>query len=277
MEQFTDKRKETNWCVYRHTNEVNGKLYIGVTCQKPTRRWANGQGYVLCTRFYNAIKKYGWESFRHDILFTDLTQEEAERLEVELIAKYDTTNPDKGYNLVAGGGGLVGYHHSSEVKARLSKASAERWKDEEYHARMAAVNKGRKASEETRRKLSDSHKGKTNSPVTRQRLSEALKGRIFSDEHRQKLSEAALRATPEHRQKISESHMGEKNPMYGKKSHLRKAVLCVETGVVYPSLQDAEVATGTSFKNISAVCRGVRNVAGGHHWRYADEAVTVDG
>ena len=276
MERATDKRKETNWCVYRHTNEVNGKLYIGVTCQRPTRRWANGQGYVFCTRFYNAIKKYGWDAFRHDILFTDLTQEEAERLEVELIAKYDTTNPDKGYNLAAGGGGLAGYHHSSDAKAKMSAASAERWKDEAYRAKFSATNRGRKLSEEHKLSLSKAHKGKKLPPETCQRMSEAFKGRVFSDEHRQKLSEAALRSSPEHRRKISESHLGEKNPMYGKKSHLRKAVLCVETGVVYPSLQDAETATGASFKNISAVCRGVRNVAGGYHWRYADEAVTVD-
>ena len=114
----------TNWCVYMHENRVNGKKYIGITSLKPTNRWANGRGYQRCPLFYAAIEKYGWDAFRHDILFTGLTQEEAERLEVDLIAKYQTQDPEKGYNLAAGGGVNCGFHRSEEFKQKLSKARA---------------------------------------------------------------------------------------------------------------------------------------------------------
>lgn len=110
----------TNWCVYMHENRANGKKYIGITSQKPTRRWQNGQHYENCAAFFRAIQKYGWDGFRHEILYTELTQAEAERLEVELIAKYQTQDPAKGYNLAAGGAARAGWHHTDGAKARMS-------------------------------------------------------------------------------------------------------------------------------------------------------------
>lgn len=43
--------------VYKHTFP-NGKIYIGITDQKPERRWRNGIGYRRQPYVYNAIKKY---------------------------------------------------------------------------------------------------------------------------------------------------------------------------------------------------------------------------
>ncbi len=64
------------YCVYKHTSP-NGKVYIGITRQNPIKRWMNGKGYAHNTHFYNAILKYGWSNFRHEILFTGLTREDA--------------------------------------------------------------------------------------------------------------------------------------------------------------------------------------------------------
>ena len=90
--------------VYMHTSP-NGKRYIGITSQRPVRRWgSNGYGYIDNLYFWRAIQKYGWDNFKHEILFEDLTKEEAEQKEIELIAFYDSTNPSKGYNMTAGGG-----------------------------------------------------------------------------------------------------------------------------------------------------------------------------
>lgn len=88
--------------VYKHTFP-NGKVYIGITSQKPKSRWANGKGYQDNKRMYNAIKKYGWNNIKHEILFTGLTQEQAFEKEIELIAEYDSTKFDKGYNISHGG------------------------------------------------------------------------------------------------------------------------------------------------------------------------------
>lgn len=51
------------YTVYKHTNKINGKVYIGITSQNVKRRWQNGAGYYG-TYFYNAIKKI-WLEFVH--------------------------------------------------------------------------------------------------------------------------------------------------------------------------------------------------------------------
>lgn len=79
------------YCVYCHTNKINGKKYIGITSQKPEHRWRNGEGYKNNEYFYHSIQKYGWHNFSHEILYTDLSKIEAENLEIKLIAEYDTT------------------------------------------------------------------------------------------------------------------------------------------------------------------------------------------
>ena len=107
--------------VYMHINKINNKKYIGITCQKANERWRNGKGYKI-GHFKKAIDKYGWDNFEHIILFDNLTKEEACNKEYELIKKYDTTNPLKGYNSCDGGGVTVGYHHTKESKEKMSKA-----------------------------------------------------------------------------------------------------------------------------------------------------------
>ena len=62
--------------VYKHT-APNGKVYIGITGFDPKYRWLNGRGYSMQSVFFNAIVKYGWINFKHEILFTDLTKEDA--------------------------------------------------------------------------------------------------------------------------------------------------------------------------------------------------------
>lgn len=90
--------------VYSHINKINDKIYIGITSQARVKdRWKNGKGYKNSPHFYSAIQKYGWENFEHNIIASGLSIEEAEKMERELITKYDTTNKDKGYNIQTGG------------------------------------------------------------------------------------------------------------------------------------------------------------------------------
>ena len=99
-----NKIEDRNYVIYKHTSP-NGKCYIGMTRQNPPeKRWGcNGNGYCDNEHFSRAILKYSWENIKHEILFTNLTKEEAEQKEIELIAFYDSMNPDKGYNATPGG------------------------------------------------------------------------------------------------------------------------------------------------------------------------------
>lgn len=89
------------YSVYKHTTP-SGKVYIGITCRNPKTRWGYGSGYR--TQVFNrAIEKYGWKNIKHEIVFSGLTEEEASAKERELIAEYDSCNPEHGYNKNYGG------------------------------------------------------------------------------------------------------------------------------------------------------------------------------
>ncbi len=151
----TGKDGRTDWMVYIHENKINNKRYVGVTCRDPKTRWANGHGYrrpstqgTAYSHFYNAIEKYGWENFDHRIVAEGLTKDEAAAMEKELIARYDTRNPEKGYNITHGGDGSSGAYHDEKTKQKLSELAKERIKT------TGVVNfKGQHHSPETKANL----------------------------------------------------------------------------------------------------------------------------
>lgn len=115
--------KETTFCVYMHTVLSNGKVYIGITSQKPKYRWgASGGKYKKCPFFFKAINKHGWDNIKHEVISFNLKKDEAELLEVNLIAKYNSSNPKYGYNILPGGKlGTVGVTVTQETREKLRK------------------------------------------------------------------------------------------------------------------------------------------------------------
>lgn len=218
--------------VYKHT-APNGKVYIGITSRNPKKRWNSGYGYEGNEYFRAAIKKYGWDNIKHEILLEGLTQEQAYQKENELIAEYDSTNREKGYNISLGGG---------------------------------------QVSEETRRKIGEANKGKHLTEETRRKIGEATKQKWENEEYRRKISEAnkGKHHTEETRRKMSEANKGERNPNYGKPAHNRKKVECIETNKIYSSLTEAATKTNMSRGYIREVCNGKRKTAGGYHWQYIE-------
>ena len=114
------ENNKNTYSVYMHITP-NNKKYIGITKNAPTWRWRNGSGYSKNV-FGRAIKKYGWDNIQHNILATGLSLKEAEEKEIELISRYDTTNPQKGYN-VSLGGHISFQEASPEFKERLRIAT----------------------------------------------------------------------------------------------------------------------------------------------------------
>jgi len=119
---------EKRYCVYKHTSP-SGKVYIGITSLNVNTRWANGQGYRSQKVFYRAIKKYGWNNFSHEILFSNLTENEAKNKEIDLIKKYKSNctkwqNPTYGYNSTDGGDSRThNLKTSNETKFKLSNST----------------------------------------------------------------------------------------------------------------------------------------------------------
>ena len=86
-----------SWTVYAHISP-SGKMYVGITSRPVKQRWRHGHGYRTNAHLTNAIKKYGWDNFQHEVIASGLTSEEAGHMEQLLIRELDLTNPDKGYN-----------------------------------------------------------------------------------------------------------------------------------------------------------------------------------
>ena len=187
--------------VYVHISPTN-KLYFGITSRKVTVRWKDGNGYGGCPHFYNAIQKYGWDNFKHIILLENLTKEVACECEKYLINKYNTTNPEYGYNISFGGDIVqLGIKRTPEQIERMRETS--RNVDHTNAVlKMAEANRGKKRSQEVRNEISKSISEWHKNPEIKERLSKSLRGRKLSDEHRQKLSD---------------SHMGKVSGMKGKK------------------------------------------------------------
>ena len=216
-----------NYKVYCHIFP-NGKIYIGITKQKLYQRFKGGKGYKGKTKMWYAIQKYGWENVKHNLLYDNLTKEQAEKMEIKLISLYHSNNSDYGYN-TANGGNCVGTI-SEETKEKLRKAH----KGKSYHI---GYWKGKKLDKEHIKKLSVSHKGKKHSikEETKKKISEKLMGHKVSKQTRIKIG---------------------------------KKVLCIETNKIYNTAREAFLETNISYKNISLVCNEKRKTAGGYHWKF---------
>lgn len=95
------------WLIYKHTNKINKKVYVGQTSKEATERWRkDGSGYLSNpnTRFAKAILKYGWDGFNHDVIEQNIkSQEEANNREIYWISFYNSYDFDYGYNMTIGG------------------------------------------------------------------------------------------------------------------------------------------------------------------------------
>ena len=106
---------EREYSVYCHTFP-NGKKYIGISCECE-KRWNNGNGYNSQPKMKKAIKKYGWENIRHDIVLDGLSKEQANKLEKYLIAELNTIQ--NGYNVTIGADTVSGCYLHSYVFAMI--------------------------------------------------------------------------------------------------------------------------------------------------------------
>lgn len=91
--------------IYKATNKINNKVYIGLTRKTLLERWKGhvGDCNQLTTHFSRAIQKYGEDSFILEIIDTAVSLQELSDKEIYWIKFYDSTNYERGYNILPGG------------------------------------------------------------------------------------------------------------------------------------------------------------------------------
>lgn len=223
------------YCVYQHINKVNGKRYIGITKQIPEARWGkDGSNYKSSPYFWSAIQKYGWNNFEHEILFDNLSKEDACIKEIELIAHFNTQNKQYGYNIMDGGS-------STTMPENIRKIMSDKMRGNKNGL-------GHKCSEEKKRKISEAQKGRKLTQEHKAKLSAAKKGKSHPP------------PSEETRMKISDSHK-------------KKRVYCKETSAVYESIQSCAKELGIDATWVCACCKGRTKSAHGYHLKYYDDTI----
>lgn len=283
---------EAHYTVYR-LSDPEGLVYIGVTGKTVEERWLKGRGYPKGLPIREAIIRYGWENFRHDILCEKLTKEGAEKLEKWFIAYYQSDDPARGYNRFLGGLGkgarmsettkklaseakirLYAEHPEIREKIRqtvnLTFASDPTYRlrvskgvlaayerDPSIKARLSEITKELWTDPDYRERATEGRRKASEDPALAERLRAAQKGNYTRDPERKERIRRQMQdylSRPENRSFVeSDSHA--------------KPVICVETGETYPSQQAAERAVG--FRGIHKACLGYQRTCGGYHWKYA--------
>lgn len=191
------------YTIYMHITPSN-KKYIGITSKDLDERFGSNGCLYRNQIFGRAIKKYGWDNIEHIIMAQNLTKDEAKKLEIELIAKYNTTNPRYGYNISIGGDipVILGEHHTEETKQKIGKANSVKVRSLETRKRISESVKAlwqtfeyqekqrkRVVSDVSKQKMSYSHKGKKHTEEQKEKIRLGNFGKHQSESTKQLLSE----------------------------------------------------------------------------------------
>ena len=159
--------------VYKTTNLINGKIYVGQDTKNNPKYL--GSGKLL----KKSIAKYGKENFRKEILESCVDKNLLDEREKYWILTLNSRDPKIGYNIANGGEGASGFKHSAETKEKISKLhkgkklskehiekireyGKRRPKSKEFLEQQGCINKywpkGTKHTDKTKQKMSEYHK-----------------------------------------------------------------------------------------------------------------------
>jgi len=147
--------------IYKITNLINGKNYIGQTNNLKRRIGVHKNDSIKSNKpLYKAIRNYGWENFDVSVLLENIEdQNEVNHWETIFINVYKSKIDKNGYNLANGGFGCSGFKMTNEAKIKISESKKGKKQSKEHIAKLSKVRKGKKISEETRIKYSNALKG----------------------------------------------------------------------------------------------------------------------
>jgi group I intron endonuclease len=181
--------------IYKVTNKINNKCYIGQTIDLKTRKQHHikdskrGSDY----HFHRAMQKYGIDNFEWTVICECKTKEELNEKEMFYIKEFKSNEPEYGYNMTLGGDGAS---PNEELRRRLSISGKNKIFTEEHKKNISISKTGSKHSEETKKKQSLSAKKRIRRPCP-----EEIKEKI-------RISNTGLKRTEETKRKMSLAKIG---------------------------------------------------------------------
>lgn len=249
--------------IYKITNIIDGKIYIGQTKKTVERRWrehcndARSNRAHGRSRFHNALNKYGFDSFivtTVEVIIENTTEQLRYKLndkEKEWISNSDSCSKNKGYNMTTGGEGYAGM--SEEAKDNIRKIHSipiYRFDHngcflEEYSGLTAAANKMKC----------------TKSAI----WSACNKKSIVSNNsiwfYKKDYSEKKLKSVVE-KLKHRKEYGREKVVQLTRDNNLVK---------IFDTITQASYCLNTDKSHIVKVCKNKLKTAGGYKWMYYDD------
>ncbi len=197
--------------IYKATNTINGKCYIGKTVYSLKKRKSDHLSEAKTKSnnyyFHNAIRKYGKDAFIWNIVDdTCETEDELNMMEYHYIMQYNSYKTGNGYNLTLGGDGTCGWSPSEEIRQNSSKRM-KLYRIEHPWSGINHPNYGKNLTDETKQKLSERcftqnhplynvsgkdhpNYGKRHTEESKQKIGDALRGKRLSDEIKDKMRKA---------------------------------------------------------------------------------------
>jgi group I intron endonuclease len=216
--------------IYKVTNLINGKIYIGITKKTLNNRKSNHLSNAKLKKcnmvFHAAIRKYGSDNFKWETIDRCLFTESLIVLEKHYIELYKSKVPN-GYNMTDGGEGHCGYKPTCETRLRLSSVHKNKqcgvnnpmfgkhsWNygkhySEDVIKKMVERSTGRRHSEESKRKMSIARSGKPKSKEHIQKMILVHLGKKHSLERIEKnrISHIGIRPSEETKMKRLKTYM----------------------------------------------------------------------
>ena len=264
-----------SYVVYKHTNKINKKIYIGITKygDNPNYRWKNGMGYQSNKKFFADIIKFGWDNFTHEILESNLDEVKALERERFYIQKFDCVN--NGYNN-AYGGNIPSEEGKKAIKEALTGLKRSRISIDKQMAtkhKRYGSGRGEKFLGNQAKKVKCNETGdifasiqEANRWCRTTKVGECCLGKR---EHAGTHPITGQQLSWSYAHPNSKITINCEEDLKPKKTI--KKVQCIETQKIYINATEAFKDTGISACNILRVCRGERKSAGKLHWKYFEE------
>lgn len=252
--------------IYKITNKINNKSYIGQTTRSLKDRIKQHLKRSDCIAIKNAINKYGIDNFEFSIMEEVNSVENLNIRENYYIIEFKTLYPE-GYNLNTSG---FNKKWSEESKRKMSKSHT-----------------GKKLSQEHRNKISKTVKEVIDNNVNKEEIRLKSSERMRNWCNNNPSPKKSKKVSEEGRKRISEAKLGNKNPQYGKKCNSGQLealklgrervvlnlpkVLCHQNNKVYNSVTEAAQNLNCGRSSISNVLTGFRKSCKGYTFEYINK------